>query len=178
MLIYQLDIAEKARTMNNLFENNCGLPELVMIMILSYVECIDIVRMRLVFKNWCRSIRHRFFIDFYNRYGPPPRPMYLMECLDEYSQPNSRSLIITKKGNLSEQVIKLAPNPTINYVRKHELLGAINGILCLHKRGNRNRLVFVICNPLTTQMVQTASSVSLNAKGISFKISEYNNIVG
>lgn len=154
--------------MYTLFENNCGLPSNGMILILSFVDCVKIIRMRSVFRNWYKSISNRYFLDFHYRFGPPSRQMYLVQTLDQFPNPTSRRLIRTKKGNMSEEVYDLIPHPTINYIHEHMLVGAINGILCLTYFDNHSTCVFVMANPIIGQILETISPATIAPDGIFF----------
>lgn len=53
-----------------LFDTEDGYPNLIWFMILSSLDCLEVVRLSLVSKNWYNSIRSSEFIDFYSKFGP------------------------------------------------------------------------------------------------------------
>lgn len=92
--------------------------------------------------------------------------MHLVKGLDRIPGSTSWCLLLTKKGNMSEDVFDLIVHPTISYIHVHVLADAIDGVVCLWKVDKNHRCSFVISNLLTGQFLETTSLATLAPDGI------------
>lgn len=152
--------------MTILFDNDDGIPSSIWIAILSFLNCLDVVRLSTVSKNWYYSIRNPEFVNFYNKFGPEPSREILLQGKSPMKIKNDKILIIISDqfpGNDKQTV--LVPHKIIGSKNDYELIGSIRGILCIQRWDQHNRCVFVMSNPLTGQIHETISPTPRKSKG-------------
>lgn len=93
-------------------------------------------------------------------YGDMSSTRFIMEgvCKLGADSCKTRSLMLSPTNIAVEnRDIVLVPHPSIGPIHRYGLVGAINGVLCLQKLNEDNFCEFVLCNPLTGQMIETTS---------------------
>lgn len=144
--------------MDVFFDNDDGLPSSVWFVILSFLGCLDVVKLSLVAKNWYHSIRSSEFANFYYKYGPKASKEIMLQGQSPMSIKNDKTLILISphlQDNLHQT--NLVPHPDIGSKHDFQLVGSVRGVICLQRWDEYNRCVFVITNPLTGQMYHTIS---------------------
>lgn len=93
-------------------------------------------------------------------------PFFIVEGSSPDRHSFSRGLVMINKNLAYESGDRaLIPHPSIGFVHEYELVGSINGLLCLKKFDENKYCVFVICNPITGQMIETRSPARLTNGG-------------
>lgn len=93
-------------------------------------------------------------------YGDMSSNMFIMEGVCNIGDDSfkARSLMLSPTDVAVEnRDTVLVPHPSIGAIHQYGLVGAINGVLCLQKLNEDNFYEFVLCNPLTGQMIKTTS---------------------
>ena len=149
-----------------LFDTEDGYPNLIWFMILSYLDCLEVVSLSLVSKNWYESIRSSEFIDYYTRFGPKAEREIIIQGESPMNIKNDKTLILISQ-ELQDYPLQttLIPHPEIGPKHDYELVGSVRGVLCLQRWDQQNRCVFVMANPLTGQMYQSISPARRNSQG-------------
>lgn len=155
--------------MDVLFDNEDGYPSSIWFAILSFLDCLDVVKLGFVSKNWYHSIRSADFVRFYCKFGPTPSMEIIIQGQSPFSIKNDKTLILIPDvlQDYPDQTI-LVPHYEIGPKHDYELVGSIRGVICLQIWDQANRCVFVMANPLTGQMFHTISPATRTSDGFFF----------
>lgn len=139
--------------MTLLFDNELQIPSSIWFAILSFLDCLDVIKLSLVSKNWYRSIRNPEFANFYSEFGPKSSRQILLQGVSPLAIKYDKTFIlISEEIDFDHHQTVLVPHINIGSKHGYELIGSIRGILCLQSWNHHDQCVFVMCNPITTQI--------------------------
>lgn len=149
-----------------LFDTDDGYPSSIWCMILSFLDCLDVVRLSLLSKNWYHSIRSSEFVKFYSEFGPRASGNIIIQGQSPLSIKNDKTRILISQ-DLQDYPLQtiLVPHSEIGSKHEYELVGSARGVICLQMWDQDNRCVFVMVNPLTGQMYQSISPARRTSHG-------------
>lgn len=160
--------------MQNSFVNEYGFDSNIIFLILSYLDCLGVVKLSLVCKNWYRSIRSAEFANFYSNFGPTPLSKILIQGVSPSDVLNGKKfLLISPLIEDKNNYTVLVPHADIGAEHDYELVGSIRGIICLQRWNQDGCCVFVICNPITGQKFETVSPARRTSSGEYLKLIIY-----
>lgn len=139
--------------MDVLFLNDIGLDSDLMCKIMTYVDAKSVFGMRLVSKNWHGSVYDPKFIKHHNKHCQvKDQQRHIMICeIDTPGNPFRMFISVSCLMSDKEPWRKIIPHPKCRDNHMMDIVGIIDGILCLAVGSLKYCITFVLSNPTTGQ---------------------------
>lgn len=135
--------------------------------IMTFVEPEKLFGMRLVSKNWLRSLKDPYFVRCHNdECIAEGRKRQLLICRygPKMAQTWSLLTVSTNLCNL-EHWKKIITHPSSSHRNLMEFVGTFDGIICLQRIFPSKDRMFIISNPLIGQYIDTSQPLTIPKKG-------------
>lgn len=132
------------------FLNDYVLPSDVMRKIMTYIDVDKLFSMRVVSKDWRRSVRDKEFIKFYeSECIIPNQDRHILVCELGPDMAYHRLFITMSSSTMGHE----SWGRLTSHASPHDcfIIGSVNGIICLKKASFQHDFTYCIMNPLTGQ---------------------------
>jgi len=149
-------------TMDAMFDNDCGIPCLIMFYILSRLDPFVVYNMRMVSKNWNNSVKDKEFIRYYDEHSKISRKCRFLTC-QMFPRGIFHNLFFTMSvADMStERCIQLKPHPLCKEFHNFVFVGVIDGLICMRHISDMEHGLFVISNPFTGRNISISTPMMM-----------------
>ena len=137
--------------------------------IMFLIDPASIFQMRLVSKNWYDSIMDDEFVKEHNKESKLRRQRHFLVCKIGADFWRSKAFYTMSRSYIAEEELNLIkPHPILPHVHRFDLVGTIDGLICMQHISQTNVLIFYICNPSTGQNITVMPQTTMTSKCIIF----------
>jgi|GEM_PF-2951978 len=133
------------------------LPADIMHVVMSNFAIEELFAFRLVSKNWNRSIRDREFMLYYNKFCQKNKERHIIICdFGRHIGPHRAFVSISSEYMNKEQWDTLLPLYGCSNDIKFDVIGSIDGLICLESENYNKMPIWIIYNPVIGQKIEVS----------------------
>jgi len=142
------------------------LPALVMFNIMSLFSVEELCVISMVSTNWYDSVHHKDFTEYYNKICilNPKRLLLTLDCA-RLLGPCRMLITISKKGIMSEKWHSLFNKFGFQNYNNIQIIGSIDGVLCIQHAKKTPDMSFIIGNPVTARFINVKNAFGIGDLG-------------